>query len=192
MLLVFSFFAYFMKIFDRQNMLIFFKIFNHRWRWLACFHRFFGAQTNFFVNFIYKNPRKHLQNPWHSYHNFWQPKSRYRHKPDHLPPEHTTNFGNQIEEIGINQTICLIYSFTPWSSPWPPTTPPPCSWPWGGCETFENGSKWFPMAKNLGLEAKFKSLEDSEQNLQFHSLKSSLASYSPSTLFLTFRWAWVF
>ena len=46
------------------------------------------------------------------------------------------------------------------------------------------------MAKNMGLEAKFKSLEDSEQNLQFHSLKSSLASYSPSTLFLTFRWVW--
>ena len=71
MLSVFAFFAVFMKIFDRQNMLIFFKIFNHRWRWLAWFHRFFGAQTNFFVNFIYKNPRKHLQNPWHSYHNFW-------------------------------------------------------------------------------------------------------------------------
>ena len=45
------------------------------------------------------------------------------------------------------------------------------------------------MAKNMGLEAKFKSLEDSEQNLQFHSLKSSLAS---STLFLTFRWVWDF
>jgi len=48
------------------------------------------------------------------------------------------------------------------------------------------------MAKNLGLEAKVKSLEDSEQNLQFHSLKSSLASYSPSTLFLTFMWFWDF
>ena len=40
------------------------------------------------------------------------------------------------------------------------------------------------MAKNMGLETKFKSLEDSEQNLQFHSLKSSLASHSPSTMFL--------
>ena len=56
----------------------------------------------------------------------------------------------------------------------------------------ENGSKWFPMAKKTGLEAKIKSLEDSEQNLQFHSLKWSLASYSPSTLFLTFRWVWDF
>jgi len=48
------------------------------------------------------------------------------------------------------------------------------------------------MAKNMGLEANFKSLEYSEQNLQFHSLKSSLASYSPSTLFSTFRWVWDF
>ena len=48
------------------------------------------------------------------------------------------------------------------------------------------------MAKNMGLEAKFKSLEDSEQNLQFHSLMLSLASYSPSTPFLTFRWFWDF
>ena len=48
------------------------------------------------------------------------------------------------------------------------------------------------MAQNMGLEAQIKSLEDSEQNLQFHSLKSSLASYSPSTLFLTFRWVWDF
>ena len=71
MLSVFSFFAYFMKIFDRQNMLIFFKIFNHRWRSLTWLHRCFWAQTNFFVKFIYKTPRKHLQNPWHSYHNFW-------------------------------------------------------------------------------------------------------------------------
>ena len=48
------------------------------------------------------------------------------------------------------------------------------------------------MAKNLGLEAKFKSLEDWEQNLHFHSLKSSLASYSSFNLFLTFRWVWDF
>ena len=48
------------------------------------------------------------------------------------------------------------------------------------------------MAQNMGLEAKIKSLEDLEQNLQFHSLKSSLASYNPSTPFLTFRWVWDF
>ena len=68
----------------------FFKIFNHRWRSLAWFHRFFGAQDHIFVKYIYKNPRKHLQNLWTSYHNFWQPKSRYRHKPDHLPPDYIT------------------------------------------------------------------------------------------------------
>ena len=31
--------------------------------------------------------------------------------------------------------------------------------------------QWFHMAQNIGLEAKIKSLEDSDQNLQFHSLK---------------------
>merc|ERR1712237_287756 len=39
----------------------------------------------------------------------------------------------------------------------------------------------FPWLKTWGLEAKIKSLEDSEQDLQFYSLKWSLASYSPST-----------
>ena len=48
------------------------------------------------------------------------------------------------------------------------------------------------MAQNMGLETKINSLEGSEQKLQFHSLKSSLASYSPSTLFLTFSWVWDF
>ena len=59
-------------------------------------------------------------------------------------------------------------------------------------QTFENGSKRFPMAQNMGLEYEIKSLEYSEENLEFHSLKSSLSSYSPSTLFLTFRWVWYF
>ena len=36
------------------------------------------------------------------------------------------------------------------------------------------------MVQNMGLESKIKTLEGSEQKLQFHSLKSSLASYSPS------------
>ena len=126
MLSVFSFFAYFMKIFDRQNMLIFFKIFNHRWRWLAWFHRFFGAQTNFFVNFIYKNPRKHLQNPWPSYHNFWQPKSRYRHKPDHLPPEYlkiifswepalwTQNSQERVRVRLLSKKSIAIFAYKQW------------------------------------------------------------------------------
>ena len=44
--------------------------------------------------------------------------------------------------------------------------------------------------KTLGQTPKNKSLACSEPKLQFHSLKSSLASYRPSTLFLTFRWIW--
>ena len=48
------------------------------------------------------------------------------------------------------------------------------------------------MAQNMVLEYEIKSLEYSEENLEFHSLKSSLSSYSPSTLFLTFRWVWDF
>ena len=86
----------------RQNVLIFFKILNHRWRSLTWFHRCFWAQTNFFVKFIYKIPRKHLQNPWHSYHNFWQPKSRYRHKPDHLPPP---EYWLQAKIVGSSQPL---------------------------------------------------------------------------------------
>ena len=46
--------------------------------------------------------------------------------------------------------------------------------------------------KNIGIDTKIKSLECSGPKLPFHSLKSFLASYSPSTLFLTFRWVWDF
>ena len=63
---------------------------------------------------------------------------------------------------------------------------------WGQSEVSENGPNEFPIPKNLGIDTKIKSLACSEPKLQFHSLKSSLASYSPSTLFLTFRWVWDF
>ena len=46
------------------------------------------------------------------------------------------------------------------------------------------------MAQNIGLDTKNKSLACSEPKLQFHSLKFSLASYSPSILFLTSRSSW--
>ena len=46
------------------------------------------------------------------------------------------------------------------------------------------------MAKNIGFDTKNKSCACSEPKLQFHSLKSSLAFYSPSNLFLTFRSIW--
>ena len=101
---------YYISFYLRQNVLIFFKILNHRWRSLTWFHRCFWAQTNFFVKFIYKTPRKHLQNPWHSYHNFWQPKSRYRHKPDHLPPEYWLDAFWPNESDGTKFGQCCFFN----------------------------------------------------------------------------------
>ena len=46
------------------------------------------------------------------------------------------------------------------------------------------------MPQNIGFDTNIKSLVCSEPMLQFHSLKLSLASYSPSTFFLTFRSIW--
>ena len=43
-------------------------------------------------------------------------------------------------------------------------------------EAHENGPKGFPIPKNLGFDIKIKSLACSEPKLQYHSLKSSLAS----------------
>ena len=42
----------------------------------------------------------------------------------------------------------------------------------------------------MAFDTKIRSLACSQPNLQFHSLKLSLAVYSPSTLFLTFRSIW--
>ena len=50
-----------------------------------------------------------------------------------------------------------------------------------------NDSSW---PKNIGIDTKNKSVACSEPKLQFHSLNSSLAFYSPSTMFLTFGWIW--
>ena len=82
------------------------------------------------------------------------------------------------------------YDFTPWSCPLPPTAPPPCSWPSDRSEAPENGPKWFSIPQNMGFDTKIKSLPCSKPKLQFHSLKLSLASYRPTTLFLTFRLIW--
>ena len=57
------------------------------------------------------------------------------------------------------------YNFTPWSRPWPPTTSPPFSWPSDRSETPENGSKWFPIPKNMGFDTMVKSLTCSEAEL---------------------------
>ena len=47
-----------------------------------------------------------------------------------------------------------INNFTPWRGPWPPTVPPPISWPSDQSEAHENGPTWFPMvphAKEHGV-----------------------------------------
>ena len=86
--------------------------------------------------------------------------------------------------------------FTSWSPPWPPTAPPTCSWPSGRSKTSENGSKSFPIPQNIGFDTRTMYLACSEAELlpklEFHFLKSSLTSYSPSTLFLTFWSIWGF
>ena len=81
-------------------------------------------------------------------------------------------------------------NFTPWSCSWPLTAPPHCSWPLDTSETLECDPKWFLLPKNICFDVKIKSLVCSEPKLQNHSLKLSLASNSPSTLFLTFRSIW--
>ena len=82
------------------------------------------------------------------------------------------------------------YNLTPRSCPWPPTAPPPCSCPPVQSQAPENGPKWFIIAKHMGVDSKSKSVLSLEPKLQFYSLKSFLASYSPFTLFLTFRSIW--
>ena len=49
---------------------------------------------------------------------------------------------------------------------------------------------WSGDHRSADIDTKNKSLVCSEPKLQFHSLKLSLASYSPSTIFLTFRSIW--
>ncbi len=52
--------------------------------------------------------------------------------------------------------------------------------------------KWFQMISHGPKHGLRSPNQVSDQNLQFHSLMSSLASYSTSTPFLTFRWVWDF
>ena len=89
-----------------------------------------------------------------------------------------------------------LLSKTSWSHPWPSTAPPPHSWLSGGSEASENGPEWFPITQNMGFDTRTMSLAHSEAKLlpqlQFHFLKSSFTSYSPSAAFLTFRLIWGF
>ena len=52
-------------------------------------------------------------------------------------------------------------------TPWPPTSPPPHSWPSDRSEAPENGLKWFAIPKNLGFGPKIKSLACSEAKLLY-------------------------
>ena len=81
---------------------------------------------------------------------------------------------------------------TSWSPPWPPTSPPHSSWPSGQSESSENSLKWFPMPQNIGFATRTMFLACSEAEIDFHSLKCFLTSYSPFTLFMAFRSIWGF
>ena len=58
-------------------------------------------------------------------------------------------------------------NFTPWSCSWPPSAPPPCSWPSDQSEALVNGPKWFSIPKNHGLDTKLKCLAWTEAKLQY-------------------------
>ena len=70
-------------------------------------------------------------------------------------------------------------NFTPWSRPWPPTACTVCSWHSGQSEAFENGLKWLPMPKNMGLDTRTMFLACSEAELEFHFLKYSWSPTAP-------------
>ena len=59
------------------------------------------------------------------------------------------------------------YNFTCWSSPCPSTVPPACSRLSDRSEDYENGPKWFPLPKNLGLDTKIKCLAWTEAKLRW-------------------------
>ena len=65
---------------------------------------------------------------------------------------------------------------------------------WHLHEVPENCPKGFPITQNMGFDTRTMTMAHSEAKLlpqlQFHFLKSSLTSYSPFTLFLTFRSIW--
>ena len=79
-------------------------------------------------------------------------------------------------------TFSLIVVFTPWSCPRPPTIPPNSELRL--IKMVPNDSQY---SKNMGLDTKIRSPACWGPKLQLHSLKLSVASYSPSILFLTVR-----
>ena len=106
---------------------------------------------------------------------FVQPKLGHMSYGRRYPPEET-----------LNPDECIIY-FTPWRCPRTLTPHPPCSWPSDGSGAAESDPKWFPLPLIIGFITKIKFLRT---KVQFHSLKLSLASYRPFTLYLTLRSMW--
>ena len=102
--------------------------------------------------------------------------------PNDSPYPNTLGLTPKSSLQNVQKQGCTCY-YIPWSCPWPPTAPPTCSW----SSDWSEAPKWFPIPKNMGFDTKIKSLACSEPKLRFHSSKLSAASYSPSTLFLTFR-----
>ena len=88
-----------------------------------------------------------------------------------------------LPKSSISHDQNSICKFTPWSHPGPPTDPSPCSWHSDWAKAPENGPKWFPYHKTLGLTPK----ACPEPKIQFRSLKLSMAYFISSTPFLTFR-----
>ena len=75
-----------------------------------------------------------------------------------MVPKHWVWHQNQVYQSN---------NFTPWSCSWPPTAPPPCSWPSDQSEALVNGPKWFSIPKNHGLDTKLKCLAWTEAKLQY-------------------------
>ena len=99
--------------------------------------------------------------------------------------------GHQIQASSLVRSWCFpSYNSTLWSCPWPPTASTVSSWPSGQSEVSVNDLKWLPMPKNIHLNTRTMFLACSEAELEFHSLKCFLTSYSPSTVFVAFRSIW--
>ena len=70
-------------------------------------------------------------------------------------------------------------NFTPWSCSWPPTAPPPCSWPSDQSEALVNGPKLFSIPKNHGLDTKLKCLAWTEAKLQYMQVLAQNTHFRP-------------
>ena len=97
-------------------------------------------------------------------------------------PEYGPKCFSITKTMGLDtkiKTLTQSYNFTPWSCPWPPTAPPPCSWPSDQSEAPENGPKLFSIPKNLGLDTKLKCLAWPEAKLQYMQILALYTHFQP-------------